>query len=138
MELANRLELPVIVHIRDAMADALSILQMYRPKGVVHCWSGSLEMAKEFIQIGMYLGFGGVATYKNARKVVQTLKQIPSERMLLETDCPYLAPVPFRGERCDSRMIAYTAERIAEIRNADPQEIIDICCENGKRLFRIP
>ena len=79
LELANRLNLPVIVHIRDAMADALSILQQYRPKGVVHCWSGSLEMAKELIKIGMYLGFGGVATYKNARKVVQTLQQIPSE-----------------------------------------------------------
>ena len=138
LELANSLDLPVILHIREAMADGLEIVQKYRPRGVLHCWSGSVEMAKEFAKLGLYFGFGGVATYENARKVVDTLQWIPSELMLLETDCPYLPPVPFRRQRCDSRMIPYTVERIAQIRNADPQEIIDICCENGKKLFQIP
>lgn len=138
LELAKSLDLPVILHIRDAMAEGLEFVKEYRPRGVMHCWSGSVEMAKEFVKLGLYLGFGGVATYPTARKVVETLQWIPSEFMVLETDCPYLPPVPFRRQRCDSRMIPYTVERIAEIRNSDPQEIIDICCENGKKLFRIP
>ncbi|MEE5992870.1 MAG: TatD family hydrolase [Oscillospiraceae bacterium] len=138
LELAKSLDLPVILHIRDAMADGLEIVKHYQPKGVVHCWSGAVEMAKEFVKLGLYLGFGGVVTYENARRVIETLQWIPPEFMLLETDCPYLPPVPFRRQRCDSRMIPYTVEKIAEIRNTDPQEIIDICCENGKRLFQIP
>ncbi len=138
LELAESLDLPVILHLRDSIGDGLDIIRKYRPKGVIHCWSGAVETAKEAVKLGMYLGFGGVATYQNARKVVETLQWIPPEFMLLETDCPYLPPVPFRRQRCDSRMIPYTVERIAEIRNADPQELIDICCENGKRLFKIP
>ena len=137
LELAKELELPAIIHIRDAMGDAMEILQKYRPKGVIHCFSGSKETAKEAVKLGLHLGFGGTLTYKNARRAVETVEMLPLEYMLLETDCPYLAPVPHRGKRNDSRMIAYAAERAAELRGMEPQEIIDICRENALRLFHI-
>ena len=137
LELAKELDLPVILHIRDAMGDAMDILREYRPQGVIHCYSGSKETAKEAVRLGLHLGFGGTLTYKNARRAVETLEILPLEYMLLETDCPYLAPVPHRGKRCDSRMIAHVAERAAEIRGKEPQEIIDICRENALRLFRL-
>lgn len=137
LELAASLELPVILHIRDAMGEAMEILREYRPKGVIHCYSGSRETAKEAVALGLYLGFGGTLTYRNARRAVETVEWLPPERMLLETDCPYLAPVPYRGKRCDSRMIARTAERAAEIRGTSAQEIIDTCRRNAFRLFDI-
>ena len=137
LALAQELGLPVILHIRDAMGDAMEILREYRPKGVIHCFSGSKETAMEAVKLGLYLGFGGTLTYHNARRAVETLRQLPLEYMLLETDCPYLAPVPHRGERCDSRMIACTAERAAEICGRTAQEIIDICRENAMRLFNV-
>lgn len=137
LRLAEELGLPVILHVRDAMGDMMEILREYRPKGVLHCYSGSKETAREALGLGLYLGFGGVLTFKNARHAVETMEILPLERMLLETDCPYLAPVPFRGKRCDSRMIAYTAARAAEIRGMEPQEIVDICRENALRLFGI-
>lgn len=137
LELAKELDLPVILHIRDAMGDAMEILREYRPRGIIHCYSGSKETAKEAVKLGLYLGFGGTLTYKNARRAVETLAWLPLEYMLLETDCPYLAPVPHRGKRCDSRMIAHVAERAAEIRGTAPQEIIAVCRENALRLFRI-
>lgn len=133
--LARELDLPVILHIRDAMGDAMDILREYRPKGVIHCYSGSRETAREAVGLGLYLGFGGTLTYHNARRAVQTMREIPEDRILFETDCPYLAPEPHRGERCDSRMIAFTAERAAEIRGTDPQTLIDIARANGLRLF---
>jgi TatD DNase family protein len=105
--------------------------------GVVHCFSGSAETAKEIIKLGMYVGFTGVLTFKNAKKAIKALAEVPVERLLLETDCPYMAPVPFRGKRCDSSMIAYTAAAAAEVKGMDVQEIIDITCENGKRFYRI-
>ena len=135
LRLAAELDLPVILHVRDAMGDMMEILHEYRPKGVLHCYSGSKETAKEALRLGLYLGFGGVLTFKNARHAVETMEILPLDRMLLETDCPYLAPVPYRGKRCDSRMIALTAARAAEIRGMEPQEIIDICRENALRLF---
>ena len=137
LALAKKLDLPVVLHIRDAMGDAMEILRQTRPKGVVHCFSGSRESAEELVSMGLYIGIGGVLTYRNARKVVEAVEVIPDDRLLFETDCPYLAPVPYRGKRCDSRMIAATAERAAEIRGTDAQTLITLCAENGKRLFGI-
>lgn len=137
LELANELDMPVIVHSRDASADTLELLKNYRPKGVVHCFSGSAETAEEIIRLGMYIGFTGVITFKNAKKAVRALEAVPMDRLVLETDCPYMAPVPFRGSRCDSSLIAYTAAKAAEIKGIGVQELIDITCENGKRLYEI-
>ncbi|MBQ7003065.1 MAG: TatD family hydrolase [Oscillospiraceae bacterium] len=137
LELAAALDLPVILHVRDAMGDAMEILRKYRPRGVMHCYSGSAETAKELIAMGMYISFTGVLTFKNARRALEALEVIPMDRLMLETDCPYMAPVPHRSKRCDSSMIAYTAEKAAEIKGMDPQALIDQCTENGKTLFRI-
>lgn len=137
LELAKELDMPVIVHSRDATEDTMTILKKYRPKGVVHCFSGSAETAKEVIKLGMYIGFTGVITFKNAKKAIKALEAVPMDRLLLETDCPYMAPVPFRGKRCDSSMIAYTAEKAAEIKGMPVQELIDITCENAKRFYGI-
>ncbi len=134
---ANKLDLPVIVHDREAHEDTMSLLKKHKPKGVVHCFSGSAEMAKEIVKLGMYIGIGGAVTFKNAKKPVEVVEYLPLDRLLLETDAPYMTPVPFRGQRCDSGHIAYTAEKIAEIKGIDVQELIDICNENAKRLFNI-
>lgn len=134
--LANELDLPIIVHDREAHEDTLNLLKKYKPKGVVHCYSGSSESAKEIIKLGMYIGIGGAVTFKNARKPIETAASIPLERLLLETDCPYMSPVPFRGKRCTSDLIPFAAKKIAEVRNMETQKIIDIAAENAKRLFR--
>ena len=94
-------------------------------------------MAKEVLKLGMYIGLGGALTFKNARKPVEVAEMLPLEKLLLETDCPYMAPVPFRGKRCDSSMIPFTAEKMAEIKGVSTQEMIDIACANGKKLFDI-
>ena len=135
--LANQLDLPVIVHDREAHEDTMNLLKKHRPKGVVHCFSGSAEMAKEIVRLGMYIGIGGAVTFKNAKKPVEVAEYLPLDRLLLETDAPYMTPVPFRGQRCDSAHIAYTAEKIGEIKAIDVQQLIDICNENAKRLFGI-
>ncbi|MDE6678432.1 MAG: TatD family hydrolase [Ruminococcus sp.] len=135
--LSKELDIPVIVHSRDATEDTLNILKKYQPSGVVHCFSGSAETAKEIIKIGMYIGFTGVITFKNAKKAIRSLEVVPLERLLLETDCPYMSPVPFRGKRCDSSMIAYTAEKASEIKGLPVQELLDITCRNGMKLYRI-
>lgn len=137
LELANKLDMPVIVHDREAHGDTLDILKQYKPKGVLHCFSGSKEMAKEIIKLGMYIGLNGVVTFSNARKSLEVVKEIPLERLVLETDCPYLAPVPMRGKRNDSSYIHYTAEKIAQVLNIDTQELINITNTNGKRLFAL-
>ena len=137
LELANKLDMPVIVHDREAHGDTLDILKQYKPKGVLHCFSGSKEMAKEIIKLGMYIGLNGVVTFSNARKSLEVVKEIPLERLVLETDCPYLAPVPMRGKRNDSSYIPYTAEKIAQVLNIDTQELINITNTNGKRLFAL-
>ena len=137
LELAKKLDLPVIVHSREATEDTLILLKKYRPKGVVHCFSGSAETAKEIIKLGMYIGFTGVITFKNARKALEALAVVPDDRLVLETDCPYMAPVPFRGKRCDSSMIPFMAEKAAEIKGVSPQEILDMTCKNGLELFNI-
>lgn len=133
--LANELDLPIIVHDREAHEDTMNLLKKYKPKGVVHCFSGSAEMAKEIVKLGMYIGIGGAVTFKNAKKPVEVVEYLPLDRLLLETDAPYMTPVPYRGQRCDSSHIAYTAEKIAEIKGIDVQELIDICNENAKKLF---
>ena len=134
---ANEMNLPVIVHDREAHADTLELLKKYKPKGVLHCFSGSVETAREVLNLGMYLGFGGVVTFKNAVKSVETAKYVPLDRILLETDCPYMAPVPFRGKRNDSSLIKFAAEKIGETRGIDAQTVIDEANKNTKRLFNI-
>ena len=138
LELARKLDKPVILHVRDATADALSILREHPVKGVMHCFSGSVETAREVIKMGLYIGFTGVLTFKNAKKPAEVCADIPLDRLLLETDCPYMAPVPFRGKRCDSSMIAHTAAKAAEVRGMDVQELVDAARENTLRLFDIP
>lgn len=134
---ANELDMPVIVHSRDAVQDTVDILSEYRPKGVVHCFSGSAETAKEILSLGMYIGFTGVLTFKNAKKALKALAEVPMDKLLMETDCPYMAPEPFRGRRCDSSMIAYTAAKAAEIKGVSVQELIDITCRNGMTMYGI-
>lgn len=135
LELARELDVPVIIHSRDACAETMEILKEYKPRGVMHCFSYSAETAAEVVRLGMYIGFTGVLTFKNAKKAIAACEAIPTERLLLETDCPYMAPEPFRGKRCDSSMIAYTAAKMAEIKGVSTEEIIAITNENGKRLF---
>ena len=137
LELAAELDMPVIVHSRDAVEDTVEILGEYRPKGVVHCFSGSAETAKEILRLGMYIGFTGVLTFKNAKKALKALAEVPMDRLLMETDCPYMATEPFRGRRCDSSMIAYTAAKAAEIKGMTTQELIDITCRNGMTMYGI-
>ncbi len=137
MQLAKTLDLPVIVHDRDAHEDTLTLLKQERPVGVLHAFSGSVEMAKEVLNLGMYIGLGGVVTFQNARKTVEVAQTIPLDRLLLETDAPYMTPVPFRGRRNDSTMIRFVAAKIAELRNMETDEILDITTANAKRLFRI-
>ena len=137
LRLANELDLPVIVHDREAHEDTMNLLKKYKPKGVVHCFSGSVEMAKEVLKLGMYIGLGGAVTFKNARKPLEIAEYLPSDRLLLETDCPYMSPVPFRGQRNSSDLIAFSAEKIAEVRNTDTQQLINIAAENAHRLFKI-
>ncbi|WP_411678220.1 TatD family hydrolase [Caproicibacter sp.] len=135
--LANKLRLPVIVHDRDAHGDTMELLRRHRPAGVIHCFSGSVEMAAEAVRLGMYLGVGGSVTFKNARVPVEVVKSLPRDRLLLETDCPYLAPVPYRGKRNDSSLIPFVAEKIAGIRGESPQDILTLAKENAETLFRV-
>ena len=137
LELAAELDMPVIVHSRNATEDTVDILREYRPRGVVHCFSGSAETAREIIGLGMYIGFTGVLTFRNAKKALKALETVPMDRLLMETDCPYMAPEPFRGKRCDSSMIAYTAAKAAEIKGVPVGELIEITCRNGMTLYGI-
>ena len=127
-----------VICVNDQSPDSsLNILKEYKPTGVLHCFSGSKEIAKEVLKLGMYIGFGGALTFKNARKAVEVMEILPLDRLLLETDCPYMAPVPMRGKRNDSSYIPYVAEKIGEIRDMDPQEVIDTATKNTKKLFNI-
>ena len=125
------------MHDREAHEDTLNILLKHKPKGVLHCFSGSVETAKQLIDIGMYIGVGGVVTFKNARKLPDVVAVIPDDRLLLETDCPYLAPEPYRGKLCHSGLITLTAQRVAEIRNTSREEILNLSMQNAKSLFRL-
>ncbi len=135
--LAKKLDLPVIVHDREAHQDCVDLLLKHKPRGVMHCFSGSIETAKQLSDIGFYIGLGGSVTFKNAKKPAEVAAEIDISRLLLETDCPYMTPVPLRGKRNNSMLIAYTAEKIAELRNMHPQEVIDIARENAIKLFNI-
>lgn len=138
MELAQELDLPVIVHEREAHEDGMNIIRRFPTvKGVFHCYSGSAEMARQLTDLGWYIGFTGVLTFKNARKTVETAQCIPLERIVIETDCPYMAPEPFRGKRCDPSMVGRVAEKLAEIRGITVEEAQQATFQNGKRLFRI-
>ena len=138
MELARELKLPVIVHERDAHEDGMAVVREFPDvTGVFHCYSGSAEMAKELIKRGWYIGFTGVLTFKNARKAVEVAASIPLDRIVLETDCPYMSPEPFRGKRNDPGKLYRMAEKLAEIRGLTVEEIHRITVENGKRLYRI-
>lgn len=137
VKLANSLDLPVIVHDREAHKDTFDILKKYNPKGIVHCFSGSVEMAKEIVKLGMKLGIGGVLTFKNAKTIVEVVKQIPLSHLVLETDAPYLAPVPFRGKRCNSSHIKFVAEKIAEIKNISAQKVYKETFKNALEVYNI-
>ena len=138
MALAAELNLPVIVHEREAHADALEILDEFPTvTGVFHCYSGSAEMAKELVRRGWYIGFTGVLTFKNAKKAVEVAKAVPLDRLVLETDCPYMAPEPFRGKRNHPGYLYRMAEKLAEIKGIAPEEATQATLENGKRLYRI-
>ena len=138
MALARELQLPVIVHERDAHEDGMAIVREFSDvKGVFHCYSGSAEMARQLVDLGWYIGFTGVLTFKNARKAIETVEAIPLERIVIETDCPYMAPEPFRGRRNDPGKIYRMAEKLAEIKGISVEEARRITFENGKRLYRI-
>lgn len=137
LKLAKEFNFPVIIHCREAHADTFELLKKYQPKGVVHCFSGSVELASEIVKIGMYIGLGGAVTFKNAKTPVLVAKSVPIERILLETDCPYMTPEPHRGSRCDSSMIKFTAEKIASERGIPINELLLATNENAKTLFSI-
>ena len=138
MALAAELNLPVIVHEREAHEDGISIVEEFPAvTGVFHCYSGSAEMAKWLVNRGWYIGFTGVLTFKNARKAIETAQSIPIDRIVLETDCPYMSPEPFRGKRNDPGKLYRMAEKLAEIRGLSLEEVHQITMENGKRLYRI-
>jgi len=140
MELAAGLRLPVIIHDRDAHEDVLNILKLMAARhagGVLHHFSGSAEMAFEVLRYGFYISVAGPVTYKNARRIVEVLKIVPDDRLLIETDCPYLAPEPFRGKRNDSGLIRYTAGRIAEIKSVPIEKVAEITTRNAMELFGV-
>ncbi len=139
LQLAKEAGLPVIIHSRDAAQDTFAILQQEKAGeigGVVHCYSYSLEMAREYVKMGLYIGIGGVVTFKNARKLKEVAADIPLERILLETDSPYMAPVPHRGKRNCSLYLPYVAETIAQLRGITPEEVVAATEENARWLFK--
>ncbi|MBE6053439.1 MAG: TatD family deoxyribonuclease [Clostridium sartagoforme] len=136
MKLAEKLNLPVVIHDRDAHGDTLEILKEFpNVKGILHCFSGSVEFAMECIKLGYYIGIGGVVTFKNAKKIVEVVSKVPMEKILVETDAPYMAPTPNRGKRNKSDYIAYIIEQIAEIKELDPKKVNLAVNENFKRLI---
>lgn len=137
LELANELNLPISFHDREAHGDTMELLKKYRPKGVVHCFSGSVELAKETVKLGLNLGIGGVLTFKNARVLPEVVKEISLERLVLETDAPYMSPTPFRGRRNRSDYMIYVAEKLAEIKNETVERVIDETSQNAKRIFNL-
>lgn len=138
MKLAQQLNLPVVIHDREAHKDTLEIMKEFpHVKGVVHCFSGSLEFARECVKLGYYIGFTGVITFKNAKKIIEVAKEIPLNKILVETDCPYMAPVPFRGKRNRSEYIEYIIEKISEVKGITKEEVRENTIKNTKDLFQI-
>lgn len=137
LELAERLNKPVVIHTRDAMEDTVNILKEYpNITGVIHCYPGSLETAKQLVD-RFYLGIGGTLTFKNSKKAVEVVKDIPLDRIVIETDCPYLTPEPFRGKRNEPIYVEYVAKKIAEIKEISVEDVTKITTENAKKLYRI-
>ena len=137
LELAHELDLPVIMHCRDATEDFVGLMEKHRPRGVVHCFSGSAETAEQLLKLGLYIGFTGALTFKNAKKAKRAFGVVPTDRLLFETDCPYMAPPPFRGKRCYSEMIAYVAAEAESLSGIPAQHLVDITNNNAKKLFGI-
>lgn len=137
IKVALERDLPIIVHDRQAHAETYALLKKYRPRGVVHCYSGSAQDVKWLTDQGLYIGFGGVVTFANARRTLEAAVAVPLNYLVLETDCPYMAPVPYRGKRCDSSMIAQVAQTLAGLRGVSCQEILAQTWENGHRLYGI-
>ena len=139
LALARELDLPVIIHSRDAAADTLEIMQRYAQglRGVIHCFSYSKELAREYVKMGFFIGIGGVVTFKNGKKLKEIVEETSLRQILLETDCPYLAPVPYRGKRNSSLYLPYVAQEIASLKGISYEEVVAQTEQNGKRLFRI-
>ena len=138
--LARQVSLPMIIHSRDAAQDTLDIMKVCKAEeagGVIHCFSYGVEMAREYLNMGFYIGIGGVLTFKNAKKLKEVAKYVPLDRILLETDCPYMAPEPHRGKRNSSIYLSYVAETLATIKGVDVEEVYQTTRENGKQMYRI-
>ena len=138
-DLAKQLGYPVVLHIREAFGDCMDILRAHRDglRGVMHCYSGSVETAYECLDLGLKFSFGGAVTFKNAKKPIEVVSALPLDSIMLETDCPYMTPVPHRGERNDPSFIHFTCEKIAEIKGIDPEEMAQITYDNAVRAFGI-
>ena len=139
VELARELDLPVLIHSREAAADTMYVMKTYAQglRGVIHCYSYSREMAEEYVKMGFYIGIGGVVTFKNAKKLKEVAEAVPLKRIVLETDCPYMAPEPFRGRRNQSSYLRYVAEKIAELKDISTEEVIAVTEENARKLYRL-
>lgn len=137
LKMAVYIDIPVIIHDREAHDDTLRLLKKYKPRGVLHCYSGSVEMLKELMKLDLYIGLGGAVTFKNARRPVEVAAAVQLDRLLLETDAPYMTPVPYRGRRNDSSYIPYAAQVIAEARGLDAETVCAVTAENAKRLFGV-
>lgn len=137
LELARELDIPVIIHSREAAQDTFELVRQYRPRGVVHCYSYSAELARQLAGLGMYIGFTGAVTFPNARKPLEAAAAVPLSRLLLETDCPYMAPAPNRGRRCDSTMLPYTAAALAKAQGVETERFIEVTWQNAYDCFEL-
>ena len=137
LDFATEKDLPVIVHSRDASQDTLDLLKKHGSRGVIHCFSGSAEVAKQALALGLYIGFTGVLAFNNAKKALKALAEVPMDRLVLETDCPYMAPPPYRGQRCESPMIAEVVKVVAAQKGLTEQQVCDMTCQNAQKLYGI-
>ena len=140
IELAKEVQLPIIIHSREAAAETMAVLtetKAYECGGVIHCYSYSPEMAKEYVKMGFYIGIGGVVTFKNAKKLKKTVEELSLGDIVLETDCPYLAPEPMRGKRNDSSLLVHVAEKIAQLKRVSVDEVIDVTTKNAQKLYHL-
>ena len=143
LKIAHELNVPAVLHVREAHGDTTEVLlqakkEGYLPQVILHCYSGSWESAKTYLSLGAYLSFTGTVTFSNAAKVQEVASLMPADRILVETDCPFLAPVPFRGKRNEPAYVAHTLTKIAELRFADPEDMANITTENARRVFHLP
>ena len=137
IRLALELDKPIIVHDRNAHADVYALLKRYQPKGIVHCYSGSADDALWLAKQGLYFGFGGACTFKGAKRAAKAIAALPLEQLVLETDCPYMAPEPVRGTRCDSSLIRYVGESIAQVKGVSTEEVFRQTAENARRVYQL-